>query len=44
MERMHGRQEVVKHETRDSIFLLTLTAFFSGGTVGIGLLAIWTLA
>jgi hypothetical protein len=44
MKGMQVRQEVVKHETRDSLLLLALTAFDSGGAAGVGLLAIWTLA
>lgn len=44
MKRMHVRQEVLDRETRDSLVLLMLTALVSGSSVGVGLLAIWTLA
>ena len=33
----------LEREVRESLFLLGLTALVSGATLGIGLVAVWTL-
>lgn len=34
---------MLDREVRQSLFLLALTALVSGATLGVGLLAVWTL-